>query len=69
MYVREKGLPRYGKLGQTRWLVDRICENCKKVCKLEKMCTIDEMMICCKGTYCSLRQYMPQKPQKWGIKI
>jgi hypothetical protein len=36
---------------------------------LGKMCTIDEMMIRYKGTYCPLRQYMPQKPQKWGIKI
>ena len=26
-------------------------------------------MTCYKGTYCPLRQYMPQKPQKWGIKV
>jgi hypothetical protein len=68
-YVREKGLPGYDKLGQTRWLVDRIRETCKKVWKLGKVCTIDEMIIRYKGTYCPLRQYMPQKPQKWGIKV
>jgi hypothetical protein len=67
IYVREKNLPRYDKLGQTRWLIDRIRENCKSVWKL--MCTIDEMMIRYKGNYCPLRQYMPQKPQKWGIKV
>jgi hypothetical protein len=68
-YVREKSLSGYDKLGQTRWLVDSIRESCKRVWKLGKMCTIDEMMIRYKGTYCPLRQYMPQKPQKWGIKI
>jgi hypothetical protein len=68
-YVREKGLPGYDKLGQTRWLVNRIRENYKRVWKLGKMCTIYEIMICYKGTYCPLCQYMPQKPQKWGIKI
>ena len=26
-------------------------------------------MIFYKGIYCPLHQYMPQKPQKWGIKI
>jgi hypothetical protein len=29
-YVNEKRLPRYDKLGQTRWLVDKIRESCKK---------------------------------------
>jgi hypothetical protein len=68
-YVREKGLPGYDKLGQTRWLVEKIRENCKRVWRLGKMYTIDEMMVRYKGTYCPLRQYMPQKPHKWGIKI
>jgi len=26
-------------------------------------------MIRYKGTYCPARQYMPQKPQKWGLKV
>jgi hypothetical protein len=30
---------------------------------------MDEMMIGYKGSYCSAQQYMPNKPQKWGIKI
>jgi hypothetical protein len=68
-YVRKKGLLGYDKLGQTKWLVDRICENCKKVWKLEKTYTIDEMMIRYKEIYCPLCQYMSQKPQKWGIKV
>jgi hypothetical protein len=39
------------------------------VWKLGKFCTIDEMIIWYKGTYCPLQQYMPQKPHKWSIKI
>jgi hypothetical protein len=62
--MNEKGLPRYDKLGQTIWLVDKIWESYKRVWKLGKMCTIDEMMIRYKGTYCPLRYYMPHKPQK-----
>jgi hypothetical protein len=53
-YVREKGLPGYDKLGQVQWLVNAIRDSCKKVWKLEKFCTIDEMMIRYKGIYCSL---------------
>jgi hypothetical protein len=41
-YVKEKDLLRYDKLGQTRWLI-------------EKMYTIDEIMIHYKGTYCPLQ--------------
>jgi hypothetical protein len=31
--------------------------------------TIDEMMVRYKGSYCPARQYMPKKPEKWGMKI
>jgi hypothetical protein len=65
-YVREKGLPDYDKLEQVQWLVIAIRDSCKRVWKLGKFCTIDEMMIRYKGTYCPLRQYIPQK---WDIKI
>jgi hypothetical protein len=36
---------------------------------LGKFITIDEMMIRYKGTYSPIRQYMPKKPQKWGLKV
>jgi hypothetical protein len=36
---------------------------------LRKYVTIDEMMIWYKGSYCSARQYMPNKPKKWGVKV
>jgi hypothetical protein len=34
-----------------------------------KFIIVDEMMIGYKGSYCPARQYLPQKPQKWGIKV
>lgn len=29
--------------------------------------TADEMMVC--GKYCAIRSYLPNKPNKWGIKV
>jgi hypothetical protein len=36
---------------------------------LGQFITIDEMMVCYKGSYCLARQYMPKKPEKLGMKI
>jgi hypothetical protein len=56
-------------MGQVRWVVEKIRDNCKKVWNLGKYFTIDEMMVGYKGSYCPARQYLPNKPTKWGIKI
>jgi hypothetical protein len=34
-----------------------------------KYVTIDEMMIWYKGSYCLVCQYMPNKLEKWGVKV
>jgi hypothetical protein len=36
---------------------------------LGKFLTINEMMVRYKGSYCPIRQYMPKKSEKWGIKF
>lgn len=59
----------YDKIGQTRWLVNAIRDRCKLAWYLGKHVTVDEMMIRYKGTYSPIRQYMPKKPQKWGLKV
>jgi hypothetical protein len=64
-----KGDPGYDKLRQVRWLVDKIRNACMKEWQLGKFLTIDEMMVRYKGIYCPIRQYMPKKPEKWGIKF
>jgi hypothetical protein len=54
---------------QVRWLVDDIRRACMREYSLGKYVTVDEMMIRYKGSYCPVRQYMPNKPEKWGIKV
>ena len=67
-YVRDRDLPGYDKMGQVRGICDQVRETFRNCWNLGKFLTIDEMMIRYKGTYCPARQYMPKKPQKWGIK-
>jgi hypothetical protein len=59
----------YDKMGQVRWLVDAIPGACMQEYSLGKYVTVDEMMIRYKGSYCLARQYMPNKPEKWGVKV
>jgi len=68
-YVSERNSPGYDKMGQVRWLVTDIRGAFRRAWKLDKFITFDEMMIRYKGSYCPARQYMPKKPQKWGIKV
>jgi hypothetical protein len=65
----QKGDPGYDKIRQVRWLVEEIRSTCMKEWSLGKFVTIDEMMVRYKGSYCPIRQYMPKKPEKWGIKF
>jgi hypothetical protein len=65
----ERGDPGYDKIRQTRWLVDAVRNRCKSEWNLGKKLTIDEMMIRYKGTYSPIRQYMPNKPHKWDLKV
>jgi hypothetical protein len=65
----QKGDPGYDKLRQVCWFVDEIRSACMREWSLDKFLTIDEMMVRYKGSYCSIRQYMPKKPEKWGIKF
>jgi hypothetical protein len=64
-----KGDVGYDKLRQVRWLINEIRNACSREWSLGKFVTIDEMMVRYKGTYCPIRQYMPKKPEKWGIKF
>jgi hypothetical protein len=65
----QKGNPGYDKIRQVRWLVEKIRSACMREWSLGKFVTIDEMMVRYKGSYCPVRQYMPKKPEKWGIKF
>jgi hypothetical protein len=65
----QKGDPSYDKIRQVRWLMEEIKSACMREWLPGKFVTIDEMMVRYKATYCPLRQYMPKKPEKWGIKF
>jgi hypothetical protein len=65
----QKGDLGYDKLRQVRWFVDEIRNACMKKWSLGKFLTIDEMMVRYKGSYYPIRQYMPKKLEKWGIKF
>ena len=59
----------FDKLVKWRWLPDEIRDRCKDIWNLGDRVIIDEMMIQYKSKYCGIRQYMPKKPTKWGIKV
>jgi hypothetical protein len=65
----QKGDPGYDKIRQVRWLMEEIKSACFEGMVTRQVVTIDERMVLYKGTYYPLRQYMPKKPEKWGIKL
>jgi hypothetical protein len=67
--MSNRNSPNFDKVAQCRWLIDVIRRACKSIWRLGAYCTIDEMMVRYKGTYCPIWQYLPMKPEKWGIKI
>jgi hypothetical protein len=42
-YVRDRNLPGYDKMGQVRWVVEQVRDNCKKIWSLRKYFTIDDI--------------------------
>jgi hypothetical protein len=56
------------KLAAIREVFQQFVENCKKSYCLGENCTIDEMLVGFRGK-CPFRQYIPSKPNKYGIKV
>lgn len=63
----KKGQPRYDRLFRIRKLADEINERFDSIPKTARLC-VDEQMCSTKMKH-HLRQYMPNKPHKWGIKL
>lgn len=59
--------PEYDKLFKVRPLIDKLRENFLKT-EPEEHHSVDEIMIPFKG-HSSLKQYVKNKPHKWGIKV
>jgi hypothetical protein len=67
--ARNKSSPAYDKLHKIRWMLDEVRERFKSMWALNQQITVDESMIMYKGAYCPIRQYMPCKPVRFGIKV
>ena len=62
------GSPEYDRLGKNRPLLEHMQSRCAALYNPSKQLAIDEAMIKFQGRS-SLKQYMPQKPIKRGIKV
>ena len=66
--LASRGSPEYDRLGKIRPLLEQIQSRCATLYNPSKELAIDEAMIKFQGRS-SLKQYMPQKPIKRGIKV
>ena len=62
------GQPGYDKLGKVRPIIDHCSNMFLDSYKPHCECAVNEAMICCECRM-SLKQYMPLKPVKRGIKV
>ena len=65
---RQRGDPAYDKLQKVRPLINLLQTSFKAEYDLKREVTIDEAMIPFTGRL-SYKQYMKDKPTKWGIKV
>jgi hypothetical protein len=61
--------PTYDKLHKLWWMIDEVKERFKAMWSPNQQLTVDESMVMYKGKYCPMRQYMPKKPVRFGIKV
>jgi hypothetical protein len=50
-------------------MLDEVREQFKAMWSPNQQLTVDESMLRYKGNYCPVKQYMPKKPIRFGIKI
>ena len=62
------GSPGYKKLGKIQPILDALCQSFQSIYSPGRNVSVDEAMIPFKGRS-SLKQYMPKKPVKRGIKV
>ena len=67
-HLAPRGDPSYDRLGKVRPLIEHLSERFEDVYKPTQNVAVDEAMIKFQGRS-SLKQYMPMKPVKRGIKV
>ena len=66
-HMPKKGTAEYDHLYKVRPIVQSVLDMCRLV-EQEECQSIDEQIIPTKSR-CPIRQYLPKKPHKWGIKV
>jgi hypothetical protein len=59
----------YDKLHKLWWMVDEVTGRFKAMWTPNQQMIVDECMVMYKDQYCPVRQYMPNKPVWFGIKV
>lgn len=67
--VTNRAYPSLDKIAKVRWLICEMNTSFKSIWNVVKYLTIDEMMVTYKGKFCTIHQYLPDKPCKWGLKV
>ena len=67
--IRDVKEPGYDRIAKTRWLLDMFTNVLKAIYNLEREIIVDECVIPYKGRYCFIKQFMPDKPVCFGIKV
>ena len=67
--VDEHGVVVRDKIAKVQWLVQAIRVRCENMWNCHQQLTVDESMVRYKGQYCPIRQFMPNKPVRFGIKL
>ena len=67
-HLAQRGDPAHDRLGKVRPLIDHLSSRFETLYEPSKNVAVDEAMIKFQGRS-SLKQYMPQKPIKRGIKV
>ena len=67
--VKDVKDPRFNRIAKTRWLVEMFVKVSSDIYNLEREITVDECVIPYKGRYCFIRQFMPDKLVRFGIKV
>jgi len=67
--IRDVKNPQFDWIAKTRWLIEQFSAVSKEIYHLEREITVDECIIPYKGRHCFIKQFMPNKTVRFGIKV